>query len=217
MANSPTVGVFIPGGYLNTCNSPGVTGQQDAFGNNYPTGTSALKMIELGSNEAQNLAAPGTSLYEGAYQWVQLDSSATAANAAVGMAAYIKIDSTASAYTNQNALVTTYDQVSAFSAASLGAGVFINPTTFNGQSNLPTPGNWCFIFVGSGAAQVNISTATGTAIGNTVDFNGSSNSGFTSNNGNTQTAATLGVAMTAPSVAHGAVVYTKNIIYRLPN
>lgn len=221
MANQPTIGVFIPT-FLNASNDASDTGQADVYGNVYPSGLNKGKLIELGPTEAKNLSLPGTTLYDGAYMRVQLDSSATAANATAGMAAYIKLDSGATAgalpeTAYEGAIVTTYDQVTGASAASLLAGVFLNPASLSGQSYTPTPGNWIFIFVGAGRVQVNIATATGTAIGNTVAANGSTNSGFTSNNSNAVDATTLGVAVTAPSTANGAVVYAKNIIYRLPN
>lgn len=221
MPNIPSVGVFIPG-FLNTANSPGPSGQQDAYGQNYPTGLTPGKVIMVAPGEAQSVAAPGTTLYDGAYQWVLLDSGATAANATAGMAAYVRLDSgpTVGAlpetdYASGN--VTTYDQVTNEAATSLFAGVFINPATLLGQANGPTPGNYTFLFVGAGRVQVNIATATGTTIGNTVSFNGATNSGFTSNNSNTVDATTLGVAVTVPSVANGCVVWVKNLIYRVFN
>jgi hypothetical protein len=179
-------------------------------------------MIMLSPAEAQMQAAPGTTLYDGTYQWILLDSGATATNATAGMAAYVRLDSwpTVGALPEtdyNNGSVTTYDQVSNEAATSLFAGVFINPATLNGVAAGPTPGNYTFLFVGAGRVQVNIATATGTAIGNTVSFNGSSNSGFTSNNSNTVDATTLGVAVTIPSVANGCLVWVKNIIYRVFN
>jgi hypothetical protein len=221
MPNIPSVGVFLPS-YLNTCNSPGPSGQQDAYGNNYPSGLTAGKVIMLAPGEAQAIAAPGTVLYDGSYQWVLLDSGATAANATAGMAAYVRLDSgpTVGALPEtdySNGSVTTYDQVTNESATSLFAGVFINPATLNGVAAGPTPGNWTFLFIGTGRVQVNIATATGTTIGNTVSFNGSTNSGFTSNNSNTVDATTLGIAVTTPSVASGCLVWVKNLIYRVFN
>jgi hypothetical protein len=221
VANIPTVGVFIPNGYLNVGSSPGPTGQQDAYGQNYPTGLNPGKVIELSTNAAQALAATGTSLYDGAYQWVKLDSGATAAYAAAGMAAYIKLDTGAAEgilpeTEYQVPSVTTYDQVSSSSAASLGAGVFLNPATYNGASNLPTPGQWIFIFVGAGRAQVNINTASGTTIGNSVNFNGGSGSGFVTVASNAVDATFLGSAVTTPSTNSGALVYVPTIKNRIP-
>jgi hypothetical protein len=222
MPNIPgAAGVFLPS-YLNTCNSPGTSGQQDAYGLNYPTGLTAGKMIMLAPGEAQSIAAPGTTLYDGTYQWILLDSGATASNATAGMAAYVRLDSgpTVGALPEtdyNNGSVTTFDQVTNQAASSLFAGVFINPATLNGVAAGPNPGNYTWLFVGAGRVQVNIATATGTTIGNTVSFNGSSNSGFTSNNSNTVDATTLGVAVSIPSVANGCLVWVKNIIYRVFN
>jgi hypothetical protein len=222
MPNLPgAAGVFLPS-YLNTCNSPGPSGQQDAYGLNYPSGLTPGKMIQLAPGEAQALAAPGTTLYDGAYQWILLDSGATATNATAGMAAYVRLDSgpTVGALPEtdyNNGSVTTYDQVTNEAATSLFAGVFINPATLNGVAAGPTPGNYTWLFVGAGRVQVNIATATGTTVGNTVVPQGSSSSGFTSNNSNTWDATTLGVAVTIPSVANGCVVWAKNILYRIFN
>lgn len=223
MPNTPTgAGVFVPNGYLNIGSFAASSGQSDPYGNIYPTGLTAGKVIELSPAEAKMLSAPGTTLYDGAYQCILLDSGATAANATAGMAAYVRLDSgpTVGALPEtdyENGSVTTFDQVTNETATSLFAGVFINPATLSGVTTGPTPGQYCFIFVGAGRVQVNIATATGTAVGNTVSFNGSTNSGFTSNNGNTVDATTLGVAVTTPSVANGCVVWCKNLFYRIFN
>src|SRR5271163_1361104 len=94
MANSPTIGVYIPGNYLNQCNSPYATGAGDVYGNSYPTGLTIGKMIEIGTLQAQTLTNPATAnqLFDGAYQWIQVDSGATAANVQPGLAAFIKLD-----------------------------------------------------------------------------------------------------------------------------
>ena len=162
MPNIPSIGAFIPG-FLNTGNSPGPSGQQDAYGMNYPSGLTPGKVIMLDPGEAQAHAAPGTVLYDGSYQWVLLDSGATAANATQGMAAYVRLDSgpTVGALPEtgyNNGSVTTYDQVTNESAASLFAGVFLNPATLLGQANGPAPGNYTWLFVGTGRVQVNIAT-----------------------------------------------------------
>lgn len=222
MPNLPTAaGVFIPG-FLNTCNSSSPSGQGDAYGNVYPSGLTPGKVVQLGTEEAQALAAPGTTLYDGAYQWVLLDAGATAANALAGMAAYIRLDSGATdgalpQTDYDNLSVTTYDQVSGESAGSLGAGVFINPATVNGVATAPSLGNWCFIFVGAGRVKVNIATATGTTVGVPVKYDGSTDSGFTSVSGVTTDATTLGVATTPPTVNQGAVVWVDAIRQRVGN
>lgn len=222
MPNIPSAaGSFIPG-FLNTGNSASPSGQGDPYGNIYPSGLVPGRTLMLSTSEAQIQAAPGTTLLDGTYQWILLDSGATAANATRGMAAYVRLDSGPTVGSlpesdYDNGSVTTYDQVTNESGASLFAGVFLNPATLLGVANGPTPGNYTWLFVGAGRVQVNIATATGTTIGNTVSFNGSTNSGFTSNNSNTVDATTLGVAVTTPSVANGAVVWVKNLIYRVFN
>ncbi len=162
MPNIPTpAGVFVPNGYLNVGSFSSPSGQGDPYGNIYPTATTPGKVIELGASEARALAAPGTNLYDGAYQVVQLDSGATASLASQGLSAWIRLDSGPT----QGALpmtayeipqVTTADiaNVEGGADTALFAGVFINPATLNGSPNTPTPGQYCFIFVGAGRAQV---------------------------------------------------------------
>jgi hypothetical protein len=157
--NIPTVGIFVPNGYLNIGSFPGPTGQQDAYGLNYPSGLNPGKVIELSPAEARNIAAPGTNLYDGAYQCVLLDSSASASLASQGLSAWIRLDSGASQgalpeTTYENATVTTADEINTLGGAFVQAGIFINPATYNGAVNTPTPGQFCFIFVGAGRAQV---------------------------------------------------------------
>jgi hypothetical protein len=156
MARISTPGIWLPGP-LNTLNSVSPTGQADIAGNPYYMGMNPGKMIVLGTSEAQNAAAPGTNLYDGAYQVVQLDSSATAANALVGMPAFILLDSGptqgAIPQTAYNVpTVTTADVANTNSDATLFCGVFINPATVSGQANGPTPGNFTMLFVGGGRA-----------------------------------------------------------------
>jgi len=220
MANQPTVGVFLPS-YLNTCNSTSVTGAGDNNGLRYPTGLNAGKLIELGPGEAQNLAAPGTNLYDGAYMWVKLDSSATASLATEGLAAYIRLDSGptqgALPETSYNVpTVTTEDIVTQIgSSVNLFAGVFINPATVSGQANTPTPGNWLFIFVGAGRCKVNYKAGiTSGVLGNAVNcgagsgqFDAATTSGITS----------VARAVTLPVSSTSGLAYFKDIFYRLPN
>lgn len=226
MPNLPSQGIFVPG-FLNTANSTSPSGQGDAYGNIYPSGLTPSKMIMLSPGEAQGLAAPGTTLYDGCYQFILLDSGATAANATAGMAAYYRLDSgpTVGALPESdwnNGSVTTYDQVTNESAAALFAGVFLNPSTLLGQANGPTPGNYTFIFVGAGRVQVNINTVTSTgAIGDVIFPNGTSGSGFVDIAVASVTAPELalvtGRAVTIPTVAAGCVAYFKDIFYRVFN
>lgn len=216
MANVPTIGVFLPS-YLNACNSPGPTGQQDAYGQNFPSGLNPGKVIELGPNEAQGLAAPGTTLYDGAYQWVQLDAGATADLATSGFAAYIHLDSGAT----QGALpetaynvptVTTADQAG---EVGLFCGVFLNPATLNGVDNTPTPGNWIPIFVGAGRAVVNFNTTVTGGIGAAVLP--IITTGLFSNVAAVASVAKQGIAVTVPVASTPGVAYFPDLIYRIPN
>lgn len=159
MPNIPTVGLFIPNGYLNAGSFAGGSGQSDAYGQLSYTGLAPGKVIELSASEARSVAAPGSSLYDGAYQCVLLDSSATASLATQGLAAFVRLDSGAAQgafpeTSYENGTVTTADQINILGGAPLFAGIFINPPTLNGQSNAPVPGQYCFLFVGAGRAQV---------------------------------------------------------------
>lgn len=225
MPNIPTAaGVFIPG-FLNTCNSTSPSGQGDAYGNFYPSGLTPGKVIELSPGEAQSVAAPGTTLYDGAYQFVLLDAGATGANAVLGQPAYFRLDSGATVgalpetlYANGS--VTTYDQLTADTALNLMAGVFINPATLNGVTIGLTPGNYGFIFVGAGRAQCTVTSAAGTAVGDVVYPNGAS-AGFSTVTAASVTAAELaasiGFAANPATVSSGVVAYCRNLIYRISN
>ncbi len=225
MPSVPTQsGVFIPG-FLNTTNSSSPSGQGDAYGNIYPSGLTPGKTIFLTQSEAQSLAAPGTTLLEGAYQFVPLDSGATVANATAGMAAYLRFDSGATTGAlpetdYANGAVTTYDKVAANGAGLLEAGVFINPATVSGIANTPTAGNYIFIFTGMGRVAVNTTTANGTpAMGDIVSFDVTAqvpaSSGFQTYNQATatvaETAAQFGNAVTVPATGKTVVVAVKSL------
>jgi hypothetical protein len=164
MARISTPGIWLPGP-LNTLNSVSPTGQADIAGNPYYMGMNPGKMIVLGQSEAQNAAAAGTNLYDGAYQVVQLDSGATASLALEGMPAFILLDSGATQGAQPETAyniptVTTADQANTLGLKSLFCGVFINPATVNAAPNGPTPGNYTMLFVGAGRVQtINAATA----------------------------------------------------------
>lgn len=226
MANAPTVGIFLPNGYVNNFNSAAPSGQVDAYGNTYPSGSTLGKMIELGDNEAANATAPGTpaanALLGGAYQIVLLDSSATAANCTAGLAAFIKLD--------QNSLtagtlpetgfstITVTDEAHA-DAKSLFAGVFINPATLNGLANTPTPGNYTIIWCGAGrvAVQYKASLTNGApAIGdNIVCGGGSGTFDDAAANSTAGTGLKMGQAVTIPAGGAVGLIYARDIFYRL--
>jgi hypothetical protein len=223
MARISTPGIWLPG-YLNTCNSPSPTGAgTDAAGNPYFQGLNPGKMIVLGVDEAQNAAYPGTAIYDGSYQWVHLDSGATAEYATQGYAAFVKLDSGAT----QGALpetdydgfvVTTGDQANILGGGSFMAGVFINPATVGGVANGPTPGNWTVIFVGAGRAQVSVGTVAQVAVGNAVYPDSNHEGQFEGAASNSTTPGyTNGVGVSAGSEGATAVAYYKDIIFHFPN
>jgi hypothetical protein len=222
MANVPTVGVFVPNGYLNIGSWAGPTGQQDAYGQNFPTGLNPGKVIELGPNGALAVSAPGTTLYDGAYQSVKLDSGATASLATQGLAAFIRIDSGA---TQGTSLMTDYNipvVTTADRAADLGgaatpfAGVFLNPATYNGQSNEPTPGEWIFIFVGAGRAVLQANAA----VVDTDQLLPAAPSAGTGEFSPAAPAASLyppAFPVQLIGAAGPVVAYYRDLIYRIPN
>lgn len=212
MANVPTVGVYIPGTYLNQCNSPFPTGAGDAYGNIYPTALNVGKMIEIGTTLAQSLTNPAgaNQLFEGAYQWIQVDSGATAANVQPGLAAFIKLDPGGTAGVEPQAgwqQMTVTDQSHADST-NLVAGVFIEA--------IP-PGNFGFIFVGAGRVETTFTAATGTTIGSVVNIGATGNGTFDSaipTSGTTS--AKIGIAVTAPIAGGTSATYVRDIFYRIP-
>lgn len=222
MPNLPTVGVFVPNGYLNVGSFPGPTGQRDAYGMDYPSGLNPGKVIELSASEARANAAPGTTLYDGAYQCVLLDSSATAALATQGLSAWIRLDSGASQgalpeTTYENATVTTADEINTLGGAFVQAGIFINPATYNGAANTPTPGQFCFIFVGAGRAQV-VYNGAATANQTVTAAAPSTGTGQFAPGAATTTLLPTGIALTAAAGAGSAgVAMFQNLFYRIAN
>lgn len=227
MANNPTVGIFLPGGFLNNFNSADPSGQIDAYGNIFPTANSVGKMIEVGDQLAASSTTPGASggtyatpsglpLFGGAYQIIQVDSGATAANVAYGNPAYIRLDSgpTQGALPETafgNIVVTTADIQSQIGGSSnLFAGVFLNAIT---------PGNFGLIFVGAGRAAVSIASGNGggTGIGTAVLTNGA-NSSFVTAAATTTGLVPANVGIAAQAVTNGGytVAYFPNIFYRIP-
>lgn len=233
MPTFPAPGLFLPG-YLNQINSPGPSGQQDAYGLNYPTAMVPGKGIQLSTSEATAVTAPGTpqnqQLLDGSYQIVLLDSGATAIYATQGLAAYIKLDSgptqgaipeTAYAAT----VVTTEDQAS---NVALFAGVFLNPSSINGVPNGPTPGNYTAIWVGGGRCWVLLGgqNANGApAIGDNIEaaghnYNTLNGYGTFTDRSAASTAPTgyaVGQAANLPVAAANSLLYSRNIFYRIGN
>jgi hypothetical protein len=223
MPNTPTVGTFLPNGYLNLASFPGPTGQQDAYGNNFPSPLAPGKVIELSASEARTAAAPGTTLYDGAYQCILLDSSATASLATQGLSAWVRLDSGASQnalpeLTYENATVTTADEANTLGGAYVQAGIFINPATYNGQSNAPTPGQFAFIFVGAGRAQV-VYNGSATQGNNVLAVSpGSAQAGQFAPAAAAASTFPAGIALTASTgAASTGVALFQNLFYRIAN
>lgn len=232
MAKFPATGVWFPGP-INTLNSSSFTFQQDFAGNPYFMGSTPGKIFFLGPNEAQNWAAPGTNLYDGAYQIVQLDSGATAANATNGLAAYFRLDSgpTQGAQPEQDyniPTVTTEDIVTQVGGSlALFAGVFINPATLNGVANGPTPGNYCVIWVGAGRALVQYGGTmpnSPVVLGDNIEagghaYNSANGYGTFIDRSGSATAPTgnaVGKAVTPESLQNTGLIYVPGVITRSP-
>lgn len=209
MARLTTPGIWLPGP-LNTINSTSQSSQADIAGNPFWMGLNAGKMVVLSTQEAQNVAVAGTSLYDGSYQYVQLDSGATAANATVGMPAYLLLNQglveggqPETAY--QIPTVTTADIANTAGLNNMFCGVFINPTTYG-----PTPGNWTMIFVGGGRASLNY--AGSATLGHLVAPTGGGAATFS----DSATAPTFGapINVQARTGAGQAIAYFPEIILR---
>jgi hypothetical protein len=221
MARLTTPGIWLPGA-LNTINSPSPTSQADTAGNPYFMGLSAGKLVVLSTQEAQAQAATGTivggtQLYDGAYQYVQLDSGATAAYATAGNAAFLLLNQGLSEGTlpesaYQVPVVTTADIANTGGISALFCGVFINPVSVNGASTAPTPGNWTMIFAGGGRVAVQVGSVANVAVGNAV-FPDTNHTGKFE--GSAPTSGTVwGQAVSAGTSGGTAVAYYSDIILR---
>ena len=223
MARLTTPGIWLPGA-LNTINSSSSTSQADIAGNPFFMGLNPGKTVVLSTQEAQAQAATGTivsgtTLYDGAYQYVQLDSGATAANALAGNAAFMLLDQglvegglPETAY--QIPVVTTADIANTAGINTLFCGVFINPSTVNGASVAPTPGNWTMIFVGGGRVAVNVGSVANVAVGNFV-FPDTNHAGKFEGSATASTSyVKQGVGVSAGTSGNTAVVYYPDIILK---
>ena len=228
MARISTPGIWLPGA-LNTVNSNSVSAQADIAGNPFWMGLNAGKLVVLSTQEAQAQAATGTivsgsTLYDGSYQYVQLDSGATAAYATAGMAAFILLDQGAVQGTSpENAypvpVVTTADvAVAVYGSVALAnaffCGVFINPSTVNGASTAPTPGNWTMIFAGAGRATVNVGSVANVALGNAVFPDTNHLGKFEGAADFPATPGKVGIAVSPGTSGNTAVAYYPEIILR---
>jgi hypothetical protein len=216
IANNPTVGVYIPGTYINSSASPYPNGAGDLYGNQYPTGLNVGKMVEIGDGLAAQSSNPAyaTQLFGGAYQWIQIDSGATQAYIAPGRAAFMKLNpaGVGAGVEPQNGfpnmLVTSQDQADSI---NLRAGVFIDPTA--------VPGNYAFIFVGAGRVEVTYRSALtngAPAIGDAIAAFAGGNGLFDDISATTTNALTFGFATTTPAANGTSAMYIRDIIYRIP-
>ena len=228
MARISTPGIWLPGA-LNTVNSNSVSAQADIAGNPFWMGLNAGKLVVLSTQEAQAQAATGTivsgsTLYDGSYQYVQLDSGATAAYATAGMAAFILLDQGAVQGTSpENAypvpVVTTADvAVAVYGSVALAnaffCGVFINPSTVNGASTAPTPGNWTMIFAGAGRVAVNVGSVASVTLGQSVFPDTTSHGKFESTANKPVTPGAAGIAMSTATNGNQAIAYYPDVIFR---
>jgi hypothetical protein len=224
MARLTTPGIWLPGP-LNTINSSSSTAQADIAGNPFYMGLNPGKLVVLSANEAQNVAAAGTTLLDGAYQYVQLDSGATAAYATEGMAAFILLNQGGPAQGTlpeaayQAPTVTTADVAEALygSVALANAyfcGVFINPATVAGQANGPTPGNWTTIFAGAGRASVLCGSVANLTLGQSVFPDTNHVGAFESTADVPVTPGKAGICVVPATSTHLGVAYYPDIILR---
>lgn len=219
MARISTPGIWLPGP-LNAINSSSESSQADIAGNPYWMGLNAGKMVVLGTNEAQDKAAQDTTLYDGSYQYVQLDSGATAAYATEGFAAYILLNQGQAQGTLPEApfatpVVTTGDVAHALGLDNMFCGVFINPATLVATNdNVPTPGNWTMIFVGGGRVTVQVGAVADVAVGNAVYPDTGYVGKFEGNAAPTTTPRKSGLGLTVGTSGNTAVVYYSDIIFR---
>ncbi len=223
MARLTTPGIWLPGP-LNTINSSSPTAQADIAGNPFYMGLNPGKIVVLSTQEAQNVAAAGTlvsgsTLYDGSYQYVQLDSGATAAYALAGSPAFMLLDQGSAEGTLPETaygvpVVTTADVANSLGLKSLFCGVFINPSTVNGASTAPTPGNWTMIFAGGGRVAVNVGSVANVAVGNFV-FPDTNNAGkFQGSSTANTVAGKQGIGVSAGTSGNQAVAYYPDIILK---
>ena len=203
---------FIPGGFLNSANSPVVTGQYEPItGLPLPSGASAGMWFDMTEGEAQAYSNGGTGLqllHAGRYQWVQLSSSALASGTGslkLGQGLFW----VPSSNTPQQYVVTN---VPVNSTSAPPAGVFLNTATAGAYP--VTPGNWFFMqsFAAPGRATVQLVSAItngSPAIGDTIvlalEAAGAANTGLFDDPGDSadataaQLVSVIGSAETAPA------------------
>lgn len=162
---------FIPSGYLNTANSPVVTGQYEPItGLPLPSGISAGAWFDMTESEAQAYSNTNVgTLHAGRYQWVQLSSTAVITGngaLATGQALFLAPEATLNLLPPQYIVTNVPPNNSSFPASH----IFLN--TAPGGSFPVTPGNWFFAqVVAPGRATVQMAatlSAGAFAIGDTI-------------------------------------------------
>ena len=228
MARISTPGIWLPGA-LNTVNSNSVSAQADIAGNPFWMGLNSGKLVVLSTQEAQAQAAGGTivsgsTLYDGSYQYVQLDSGATAAYALAGAPAFMLLNQGAVQGTSpENAypvpVVTTADVAfsvygSVVLANAFFCGVFINPLTVNGAAVGPTPGNYTMIFAGAGRVAVNVGSVASVTLGTSVFPDTNHLGKFESTANKPVTPGAAGIALSTATNGNQGIAYYPDIIFR---
>jgi len=169
-------------------------GSQDDLGKKVCIGLDAISDYTNTAN--------GT-LYEGMYQLVQVDSSATASACTVGKAAFHLLTATGQHVVTDESHATS---------PAMPAGVFLTPTV--------TAGNYTAIFVGGGRVNVAFksSLTTAGAVGNNVSVGTGSAAGLFDSLSSPTTAPTpqvIGNAVTAPVASTTSTIFMGNILERI--
>ena len=224
MASLTTPGIWLPGP-LNTINSPSSTAQADIAGNPFFMGLNPGKLVVLSTQEAQNVAAAGT--------WCPAARSMTAPTSTSSLILVRPPpmrwrDLRRSCFSTRVAqlkgrcrrrrirfrLLPRQMWRTTLGLKSLFCGVFINPSTVNGASTAPTPGNWTMIFAGGGRVAVNVGSVANVAVGNFV-FPDTNNAGKFEGSATASTAAgKQGIGVSAGTSGNQAVAYYPDIILK---
>jgi len=192
------INVTLPGEvspFFSTLGSPG----QVTYGSQDDTG----KRIALTLGEIANYTyTTNGTLYEGVYELVQVDASATAANIYTGACAYYLFSNITSSWVVTDSAHAT--------SVSIPAGTFLNAVT---------PGNYTAIFVGGGRVNVKYTaslTNGSPAIGDVVVVNGATAGSYDDPTSTTAVLTTFfGIATVAPASAGLTACYVKNVITRI--
>lgn len=191
--NVTQVGEISP--YFATLGSPG----QVVYGSQDDTG----KRICLTLTEIANYTyTTNGTLFEGVYELVQVDASATAANIYTGAAAYYLFSNVTSSWVVTDAAHAT--------SLAIPAGTFLNAVT---------PGNYTAIFVGGGRVNVKYTaslTNGAPAVGDLIVTGGATAGSYDDTTSTTAiTNKFYGIATVAPASAALTAVYVQHVITRI--